>query len=118
MTTAILGTGIIGLSTAHYLSQHQPGSSIHLLDPSPRLFASASGFAGGFLAGDWFAPALAARGELSLEEHRVLEEGEGGGEKWGYATSRAWSYSVGEKKGRRGDDWLREGASRGDAAGG
>lgn len=52
--TIILGSGIVGLSTAYYLSQSgdtQP-ESIHLVDPIAELFHCASGFAGGFLAED------------------------------------------------------------------
>lgn len=53
-STVILGAGIIGVSTAYYLAQADPSlaSSIHLVDSSPELFASASGKAGGFLAAD------------------------------------------------------------------
>ncbi|CZR63816.1 uncharacterized protein PAC_13713 [Phialocephala subalpina] len=74
--TIILGTGIIGLTTAYYLSSSLPPSTVHLVDPSPELFASASGRAAGFLAKDY-------------------------GKK---------------KKGERGEDWLRQDASRADAA--
>lgn len=115
-TTVILGTGIIGVSTAHYLSQTHPPSSIHLVEPSPTLFASASGFAAGFLAKDWFSPSVAAVGELSFEEHTRLAEEYRGQEKWGYMRSSGVSYTAGRggKKGGRGDDWLREGGSRAD----
>lgn len=113
-TTVILGSGIIGLSTAYYLSQHQPGSSIHLVDSSPELFASASGYAGGFLAKDWFPPSVAALGALSYEEHRKLAEREGGREKWGYTRSVTVSYEPRGRRaaGKRGEDWLLEGTSR------
>lgn len=113
-TTVILGSGIIGLSTAYYLAQHQPGSSIHLVDSSPELFASASGYAGGFLAKDWFRPSLTPLGELSFEEHRALAEREGGREKWCYSKSITVSYEPKGKRadGKRGEDWLLEGTSR------
>ncbi|KAI0897238.1 FAD dependent oxidoreductase [Annulohypoxylon nitens] len=116
-TTVILGAGIIGTSTAYYLSKHQPGSSIHLVEPSPELFASASGFAGGFLAKDWFSPASAALGALSFAEHRKLAEKEDGRSKWGYASSTSVSLTpkTGEK---RVDVWCRVGASRAEAANG
>ena len=84
-STVILGAGIIGLSSAYYLSKRQPGSTIHLVDSSPTLFSSASGFAGGFLAKDWFPHETASLGELSFEEHRKLAEKHNGAEKWGYA---------------------------------
>ena len=55
MSTVIIGSGIIGASIAYYLSEEssdtQP-SEIHLVESSPELFASASGYAGGFLARD------------------------------------------------------------------
>lgn len=77
-TTVILGSGVIGLSTAYYLAQHQPGSSVHLVDASPQLFASASGYAGGFLARDWFQAPAAALGALSFDAHGALAAVEGG----------------------------------------
>jgi glycine/D-amino acid oxidase-like deaminating enzyme len=123
-TTIILGTGIIGLSAAFYLSQSpstQPPGTIHLVEPSPTLFASASGFAAGFLAKDWFSPSVSALGALSFEEHRRLSEEYGGREKWGYMRSSGVSYTAGRpgrgKKGGRGDDWLRHGGSRADGMG-
>jgi len=116
-TTVILGSGIIGVSTAYYLSLSQPGSSIHLVENSLELFASASGFAGGFISKDWFSSDVAELGALSFEEHKRLAEEFGGREKWGYGSSTGVSYTVGNpnKNGRRGDDWLR-GGSRADAA--
>ncbi|KAI0119701.1 FAD dependent oxidoreductase [Daldinia grandis] len=115
-TTVILGAGIIGTSTAYYLSKHQPASSIHLVEPSPELFASASGYAGGFLAKDWFSPASAALGALSFEEHRKLAEKEGGAQKWGYARSTSISLSPATRSKKRIDLWVRDGASRAEAA--
>ncbi|KAL6866748.1 FAD dependent oxidoreductase [Trichoderma novae-zelandiae] len=112
--TVILGSGVIGLSTAYYLLQHQPGASIHLVDSANELFASASGFAGGFLAKDWFRPELAALAALSFEEHRKLAEQENGRERWGYDRSVTVSYEPNGPLlgGRRGEDWLLEGTSR------
>ncbi|KAL2136405.1 hypothetical protein VTI74DRAFT_3839 [Chaetomium olivicolor] len=117
--TVILGAGIIGVSTAYYLSQHQDPSSIHLVEPSPELFSSASGYAGGFLAKDWFGPSLAALGALSFDEHRRLAEEYGGKEKWGYSPATCVSYAASaaaRDSQKRGDDWLRDGTSRADAA--
>ncbi|GKT42524.1 putative oxidoreductase [Colletotrichum spaethianum] len=113
--TVILGSGIIGLSIAHYLADHQPGSTIHLVEASPELFASASGYAGGFLARDWFSPASAALGALSFDEHRKLAEEHNGREKWGWSTSTTFSHSAAPGKTSKGDaDWLRDGGSRAD----
>ncbi|KAL7620950.1 hypothetical protein AAE478_008261 [Parahypoxylon ruwenzoriense] len=117
-TTVILGAGIIGVSTAYYLSKHQPASSIHLVEPSPELFASASGFAGGFLAKDWFSPAVAELGALSFEEHRELAEREDGARKWGYTRSTSISLSPAANSKKRVDVWCRDGASRAEAASG
>jgi glycine/D-amino acid oxidase-like deaminating enzyme len=117
--TVILGTGIIGVSTAYYLSQHQDPATIHLVESSPELFSSASGFAGGFLAKDWFGPSLSALGALSFEEHRRLAEEHGGREAWGYSPATCVSYAASaaaRDSQARGDDWLRSGTSRADAA--
>lgn len=117
--TVILGAGIIGVSTAYYLSQHEDPANIHLVEPSPELFSSASGYAGGFLAKDWFAPSLASLGALSFEEHRRLAQEHGGREKWGYSAATCFSYAASaaaRDSAKRGDDWLRDGTSRSNAA--
>ncbi|KAK4209871.1 hypothetical protein QBC37DRAFT_44442 [Rhypophila decipiens] len=119
--TVILGAGIIGVSTAYYLSEHQDPSTIHIVESAPEMFSSASGYAGGFLARDWHVPATAELGILSFEEHRRLAEKFGGREKWGYSVTLAVGYEapsegVSGKKKKRGDDWLRDGTSRADAA--
>jgi glycine/D-amino acid oxidase-like deaminating enzyme len=53
-STVIVGSGIIGLSTAYFLSEsgNTDPKNIHLVDASSDLFRCASGFAGGFLAAD------------------------------------------------------------------
>lgn len=117
-STVVLGAGIIGVSTAYYLSKHQPPSSIHLVEASPELFASASGYAGGFLAKDWFSSAVSSLGALSFEEHRKLAEKEDGASKWGYARSTSISLSPDTTDGKKVDVWCRDGASRADAASG
>lgn len=117
--TVILGAGIIGVSTAYYLSEHQPPSTVHLVEVSPELFSSASGFAGGFLAKDWFSPAISELGALSFEQHRLLAEKKAGKEEWGYSPSTSFNYAAAPiRKGpkKRGNDWLRQGASRADGA--
>ncbi|KAK8194206.1 hypothetical protein M8818_007394 [Zalaria obscura] len=129
--TIILGAGIIGLSTAYYLT-HSPSSTsspnttsdphtIHLLDASPTLFASASGYAGGFLAADWFSPPAAPLGALSFALHAQLAAAHAGRESWGYSASTCASVALGTQgggSGERGDDWLRTGGSRGAGKGG
>ncbi|KAF3768712.1 hypothetical protein M406DRAFT_45171 [Cryphonectria parasitica EP155] len=116
--TTILGAGIIGLSTAYYLARHQPPSTIHLVESCPELFASASGYAGGFLARDWFGPGSAPLAALSFDEHRRLAKAHNGAARWSYRSSTAVSYTPASegkaRKGPRGEDWLRTGASRAD----
>ncbi|OCH96015.1 FAD dependent oxidoreductase [Obba rivulosa] len=110
-STVILGSGIVGLSTAYYLATLAPAASsaatpssssassktasppheIHLVDPAPRLFASASGNAAGFIAKDWFAPALAPLGALSFDLHRELAAAHDGRRRWGWAESVSYS---------------------------
>ncbi|EEP77692.1 predicted protein [Uncinocarpus reesii 1704] len=122
MSTIIVGGGIIGVSIAYYLSDpkrsHRP-KEIHIVDSSAELFASASGFAAGFLAKDWFSPELAPLGKLSFDLHRQLAKDNQGAQKWGYMAGTAVNLQVqgaDGKKSRRGDDWLRRGASRAEAA--
>lgn len=113
MATVIIGAGIIGTSTAYYLSQTSK-NAIHLVEASPQLFASASGFAAGFLARDWFSPSLSKLGELSFDLHRQLAEENNGHDRWGY--SRSTGTSLAETVGKNGADWLMEGVSRSTAA--
>ncbi|KAL1956665.1 hypothetical protein VTO42DRAFT_6915 [Malbranchea cinnamomea] len=123
MATVIIGGGIIGTSVAYYLSDPALSTKekreIHIIDTSPELFASASNYAAGFLAKDWFAPEIAPLGLLSFELHRRLSEENGGRKRWGYMESTAVSLQVESpdgKKSGRGDDWLRRGASRAEVA--
>jgi glycine/D-amino acid oxidase-like deaminating enzyme len=99
----ILGAGIIGLSTAFYLCRHIPGSSIHLVEPSPTFFASASGFASGILKKDGFQPVVASLAKFSFDEHRELAELYGGKEKWGYVKSREFKIAHGREARRKTD---------------
>lgn len=52
--TVIIGAGIIGCATAYYLatSGKTAPRTIHIVEASPELFASASGKAGGFCTSD------------------------------------------------------------------
>ena len=103
--TVVLGAGIIGLSTAYYLAKLSKESgiehTIHLVEPCPQLFSSASGKAGGFLAKDWFNPTMAPLGELSFRLHQELAEQHNGRAKWGYSPSI--SYSLDRDASLRGD---------------
>lgn len=57
--TVIIGSGLMGLSTAFHLSEspRSQAQNIHLVEASPELFHCASGLGGGFLAEDcWQIP--------------------------------------------------------------
>ena len=117
MATVIVGSGIIGSATAYYLSQSPSSTSpndIHLIESSPELFASASGYAAGFLARDWFSPATTSLGALSFDLHRKLASEHDGASRWGY--SKSTSASLKTSTGKRGDEWLREDVSRAEVA--
>ncbi|KAK5125622.1 hypothetical protein LTR85_011896 [Meristemomyces frigidus] len=119
-STVIVGAGIIGCATAYYLahSGNTKPDTIHLVEASPELFASASGKAGGFLASDWFGPATASLGALSFRLHKELAEQYDGKVKWGYSRSTGTSLTEGRPRGgKTGYDWLKDGGSRADAAG-
>lgn len=132
MATVIVGGGIIGFSIAYYLSEKSsvaPGNGeIHIIESSSQLFSSASGYAAGFLAENWFGTELAPLGGLSFRLHRELAAVHGGAQKWGYMSGAALSLEASETNkcdgddddghAARGDDWLRAGTSRGDAAAG
>lgn len=127
MTTIILGGGIIGLSTAYYLSlptdTNPNPPNIVIIDSASSLLLSASAYAGGFLALDWFAPPVASLGALSFKLHRELAQEHDGQKRWGYTGSHVYSLSIDDRgfgKGRkkeRGGDWLLEGTSRAETVG-
>lgn len=112
----------MGASIAYYLSDPDFSDSkrdIHIIDTSPKLFASASGYAAGFLARNWFSPEVEELGDLSFRLHRQLAAEHNGREKWGYMNSTALSLQVNYGDGtlsRSGHDWLQRGASRAEAA--
>jgi len=135
--TVIVGSGIIGISTAYYLSHlNLKGNSaavsdgdvqdpeqehhIHLVDPAPVLFEHvASGKAGGFLARNWFSSSAAELGALSFDLHKKLAEQFDGRKKWGWSQSAVINLDVtgsprrGSKKGLgEGWDWIKSGESR------
>ena len=122
----IIGGGVIGISTAYFLSLLQPGREIHILESSPTLFPSASARAAGFLAKDWFSSSVADLGALSFELHKKLAEQHDGAEKWGYSPSVGLSLitrqTVAElalgREVKRGEAWLFEGTSRAGAISG
>ncbi|KAF1364133.1 FAD dependent oxidoreductase [Lizonia empirigonia] len=80
----IIGGGIIGATTAYYLTQHpsfdRERDSITLLEATS-IAGGASGKAGGLLA-LWAYPACIV--PLSYRLHKELAEQHGGAERWGY----------------------------------
>lgn len=81
----ILGGGILGFSTAYYLSQaRKSGLSITIVDNASILFAGASGKANGILGNYGFKPEAEALGKLSWELHRQLAGLQRGRDVWGY----------------------------------
>jgi glycine/D-amino acid oxidase-like deaminating enzyme len=119
--TVIVGSGIIGVSTAYYLSllaskeENRTGTSdgntrdgkrehhIHLVDPAPVLFEHvASGKAGGFLARNWFSPSVAELGAFSFDLHQKLAEQFDGRKRWGWSKSTVinLNFAKNGKKGR------------------
>ncbi|KAJ5594609.1 uncharacterized protein N7459_000817 [Penicillium hispanicum] len=119
MSTVILGGGIIGSAIAYYLSADNPEGEIHIVEQSSELFNSASGYAAGFLARDWFEPSLSPLGALSFDLHRQLAAEQGGDEKWGFMKGTAFNLDMvpgRNRDGPQGDDWLREGTSRAETA--
>lgn len=118
-STVIIGAGIMGCATAYYLasSGNTKPDTIHLVEASPELFASASGKAAGFVAPDWFEPATASLGALSFRLHEELATEHHGRETWGYSPSTGTSLMEGSQSvSSSGKDWLADGGSRGQVA--
>lgn len=81
----VIGGGIIGLSTAYYLSlARKSGRSITIVDSASILFAGASGKANGILGDYGFEPEVESLGKLSWELHRQLTSIHRGDAGWGY----------------------------------
>eukprot|EP00658_Telonema_sp_P-2_P066039 TRINITY_DN55155_c0_g1_i3.p1 TRINITY_DN55155_c0_g1~~TRINITY_DN55155_c0_g1_i3.p1 ORF type:complete len:356 (-),score=46.16 TRINITY_DN55155_c0_g1_i3:202-1269(-) len=83
----ILGGGIVGCATAHYLRKSNPAVRITIIDPVG-IAAAASGRAGGFLARDWHGGPGAPLARHSFALHAELAA-EFGAEALGYRPCRA-----------------------------
>lgn len=117
MAVVIIGGGIIGWATAFYLTREPSttaANSIHVVESTTTPISSASGYAAGFIARDWFSHSSAALGALSFGLHKELAEKHGGAEKWGY--SRSTSASFERNPFIHGENWVESG-SRAEVAG-
>ncbi|KAF9648203.1 nucleotide-binding domain-containing protein [Thelephora ganbajun] len=125
--TVIVGSGIIGISTAYYLSllDTKQEHHIHLVDPASVLFEHvASGKAGGFLARNWFSSSVAELGAFSFDLHKELAGQFDGRKKWGWSQSTVINLDVtgSRKKDSNKEldgewDWIQSGDSRVTTAG-
>ncbi|EPS37126.1 hypothetical protein H072_9268 [Dactylellina haptotyla CBS 200.50] len=79
----VIGGGIVGVSTAYFLSHHHSKPSVTLIEASS-IAAGASGKAGGLLALDWHGSDTASLARLSYELHASLADKHSGRERWGY----------------------------------
>lgn len=86
----IIGGGIIGCTTAYYLSRLQPSYRITLLEASKKgVGQGASGKAGGLVA-KWAYPKELVK--ISFREHAALAEEHNGASRWGwrYVNCGSW----------------------------
>ncbi len=97
----IAGAGVIGISTAYYLSKKENVESITLVDPTGSIAPAASGKAGGFLALDWndySSVGPLARRSFDLHSHLAEELG---AEEIQYRRLTCASISVSKSSGRK-----------------
>ncbi|KAI9766554.1 MAG: hypothetical protein M1839_004881 [Geoglossum umbratile] len=115
----IVGGGIIGCTTAYYLTRHPKyDPEIHkiTLVEGTRIAGAASGKAGGFLA-SWAYPSCIV--PLSFSLHEQLARDHGGEQRWGYRRVRCGQLTatgrelrregggeVGQDKGREDRTWI------------
>lgn len=94
----ILGGGILGLSTAYFLSlEASPEQTITVVDSSPELFHCASGSATGILANNWFVDPLRVLARYSWDLHHRFAQEHNGRENWDYSgTIRLDVHKAGE----------------------
>jgi len=103
----IVGAGIIGISTAYFLS-HSPSAQDHtitIFDPSPPV-SGASGKAAGFISWCWTGSATASLEELSFKLYEELAQEYAGAEKWSYRQCRALAISGRMPEGEQHNLWV------------
>ncbi|KAK6511097.1 hypothetical protein TWF481_000019 [Arthrobotrys musiformis] len=108
----VIGGGIVGVSTAYYLSHHESNPFVTLIEASS-IACGASGKAGGLLALDWHGNDTASLARLSYQLHASLAEEFNGRERWGYRelTTLEINCTQGKPPTRQVanvPDWLRE----------
>lgn len=112
--TVIVGAGIIGVSTAYYLS-HSPSNTdriITIVDPCPPA-SGASGKSAGFLSCGWTSKETSSLEELSFRLYRDLAERYKGVETWGYRECRVISVVSGKPRSRSEEiQWSETGPKR------
>ncbi|OAA36267.1 oxidoreductase [Metarhizium rileyi] len=114
----IVGGGIMGCTTAYYLTRHPKFNpavhTITLLEAGPSLAGGASGKAGGLLA-LWAYPACIV--PLSYKLHAELAAEHNGAQKWGYRKLQCGSFeAVVSKKKLAERQHVKNGDKDGDAA--
>lgn len=83
----IIGGGIIGSTTAYYLTRHpkyDPSRILITLIEETDIASGASGKSGGLLALDWHGEETVSLAKLSYELHEMLALEHDGENKWGY----------------------------------
>ncbi|KAH7340818.1 FAD dependent oxidoreductase [Rhizoctonia solani] len=107
---AIIGGGIIGASTAYYLSAlAQQDIEVHIVE-SVSIAAAASGKAGGFLALDWHSNKTKPLAGLSFKLHQELADAHDGVKRWGYRRTNTLQLDVDESRRTKsvpGAEWLK-----------
>lgn len=107
----IVGGGIIGATTAYYLTRHPrfgPDVSVHIVEAC-HIAAGASGKAGGFLAKDWHRGPTASLAALSFNLHQELSDEHGGAARWGYRRVSTVQVSINASRRSKkvpGVDWI------------
>ncbi|GAA6005350.1 hypothetical protein JCM10207_002947 [Rhodosporidiobolus poonsookiae] len=95
----VLGSGIVGLSTAYYLLTLSPSARVTLVENSParHIAGGASSFAGGFIAcgSSWHETPSQSLATLSWDCHLEMARALDGAERWGYRDCGATGLNVG-----------------------
>ncbi|EWC47846.1 hypothetical protein DRE_02728 [Drechslerella stenobrocha 248] len=94
----VVGGGIIGVSTAYFLSHHPSSPSVTIIEASS-IASGASGKAGGLLALDWHTSDTASLARLSYHLHASLAEQYSGYQRWGYRELHTLEISCEEDDG-------------------